>query len=210
MLYNVLKEAAKHDLNNRQATLFNKWELATVVLSKENQNGPIGQELLDLLDVKDRRLSREIEKVKFILINFFNLGTQHDNEFLKSQILHGCSSFSVLVHQKSLMSNFGTRLGSLVTNDSMSNSVFVDRVLWIASKFSCPHSIIWSHLPVDSSPLQPLAIWKCSYANANCDGEMACMLTKDTNLLNILCKASCEENSIKDSEVMIIKEENIQ
>lgn len=193
MLFDVLKEAAKHDLGDREKNLFNKWEIATVVLSKENQNGPLSQELLNVLELRDYRLPREFEKIKFILLNFLNLGAQCKDEFIKSQVMHGCSPYSILVHVTGLISNLGNRLGSLDINDPQPTSLFTNRILWIASKFSCPHSIIWSHAPDGKSHLDPLVIWKCKFSNKNCDGVMASMMTKNIIFLDTLCKESCQK-----------------
>jgi hypothetical protein len=192
MLFDVLKETAKHDLNDRQVNLFKKWELATIVLSKENQNGPLSQQLLHLFDVNEKRLSREMDKVKFILLNFLDHGIQSNNEFLKSQIIHGSSPHSVLIHVRSLMMNFGERLSTSNTNDSQSTSIFTNRVLWISSMFSCPHSTVWSHSSDNSSQLEPLVIWKCTFGNKYCDAIMASMMTKNVTVLDFLCKRSCQ------------------
>ena len=210
MLFGILKEAAKSDLSDREVNLFNKWELATVLLAKENQNGPMSQQLMSVFDVKDYRLPRETEKFKFTLLNFLNSGIQRNNEFLKSQTLHGSSLFSILTHYHSLISNFGSRQGSL-PNTILPNSEFTDRILWIASKFSCSHTTIWSNSPADLVALDPHVIWKCKKKCANCDGVMASMLTRNTCFLEIMCKGSFQSSSASSlpSDALVIKKEHI-
>lgn len=197
MLYSGIEKSAKNDLIEREINLFYKWELATIVLSKENQNGPMSEQMLHLLEIKVRRLPSEIEQMKLILLNFLNTGIQHESEFLKSQITHGSSAFSVLTHYDHLVANLSDRLGSMQLDNFKSQTAFTDRIAWIASKLSCSHTMIWSHCPVSSSSLQPHVIWKCPFNRASCDGLMASMLTKNVFFLDILCNKSCQ-NSCAD------------
>jgi hypothetical protein len=204
MLFCTLKEAAKSDLSDRQINLFNKWELSTILLGKENQNGPMSQQLLNIFDVKEFRLPRETEKIKIILFNFLKSGIHRNDEFLTSQIMHGCSQFSILTHFNNLVSNLGLQSSSLnLTNKKLPNFAFTDHILMIASKFSCSHSTIWSHYPSDSVTLEPHVIWKCKHNNQNCDGATACMLTRNVHFLEILCKGSCHGTS----DTIVIKKE---
>jgi len=209
MLFDNLKNSAKSDLSQREGNLLNKWELATIVLSKENQNGPMSGQLRTLCEIQERRLPKEIEKIKFILLNFLNKGIQRNNEFLKSQIMHGSSPFAVFTHHDDIIANLSNRLGSMPLNNISSRTALTSRIAWIASKFSCTHTTIWSHLPDGSSSLQPHVIWSCPLNRASCDGVMASMLIKNMFVLDLLCKFSCQVISSNTSSV-IIKEETYE